>query len=162
MRTMPTARDAASLGVRGMASDFSSKSFLHLQRSSPHTDCERKVTLPPQQCGSARGSRPAWPSAGTCTTTLLTGPTRVASACSAAHRMQALCTSGTYDGTYKPNIDKAGGRARGVCAPAARSWALRGVEADSLPPGRRRWNRRSPGSAILTGISMEDTHFDID
>jgi hypothetical protein len=37
---------------------------------------------------------------------------------------------------------------RVVCPPAARSWALRGVEADSLPPGRRRLPRCAPSCAL--------------
>ena len=63
--------------------------------------------------------------------TLPTSPAQVGSACSAAQWMQALCTNVTLNVTLKSyHHSKARVRARGVCAPVARSWALRGVEAD--------------------------------
>ena len=45
---------------------------------------------------------------------------------------------------------KARVRARGICAPVARSWASRGVEADSLPPGHRLWLRCSRVNSFLS------------
>ena len=124
-----------------------------------------KGSVPSQQCVSARGNRPAGPSTGTCITTLPTGPARVGSACSAAHGMQALCTDGTLDGTLKSNTDKARARVRGACAPAARSWASWGVEADSLPPAHLLWlrcarlatvtaPRRTPTVVSILGVSV--------
>lgn len=96
--------------------------------------CQRKGTLPPQLCGSERGNRPTGPSVGTCILTLPTGPTRVGSACSAAHCLHALCPEVPIEVPIKSCLHKGGVLAHGVSTPAARPWVLRDVEADSLVP----------------------------